>query len=262
MKKLLILLLTCGFGLQAAPTWSDVSNALDKITFGDARRYVWDGALSVYNGVACTASDTANWTLEVAAKTSENGAYVHRSFIIPALQSTYAGTCETLSAGKDMAGLAKDTGYAMGKFIYDHPQVTLVLGAAATIYYLSRSAQGVVEEQYLKLQKVIDNTLAQANQFELTVTNQEAERRILLSACDIYIPVTYNLDLGLYRNEARAIDEYLNQMRILKNYLTRHQDHALIQSQAKAVQDAARLVQYILIKRLNLNAARMVLAKR
>lgn len=310
MKKLLTLLLTCGFGLQAVPTWSNVPSALDTVTLGEARRYAWqsilagynsvantasdvakstiqaiptlpdvlktldmitlgdtrryalDGILVSYNTVTSTASNAANWILETASKAAENSAYVHRSFISPACKNVYAGTCETLSAGKDFAGLAKDTGYGMSKFVYDHPQVTLAIVTAATIYYLSRSAQGVVEEQYLKLQKVIDNTLAQASQFELTATHQEAERRSLLSACDIYIPVAYSLDLGWYRNEARAIDEYLEQIGILKSYLDHHRNHPLIQSQAKAVQDAARLVQYVLIKRLNLNAARMVLAKR
>ena len=270
MKKLLTLLLTVAFGLQATvpgefdnvvtatvtqpvTLWQSICNTADAITLGDARRAVWGGITSA-----------VTWTSETAHATAENVSYINKEYATPAWNNTYAATSETCSAAVDFGGLAKNTLHGAGKFIYDHPQVTLVAEELVTIYILDRSSSGVVEKEYIKLQNFIDNPLAAVTAFDTSVNNIRNERRILLSACDIYIPVNYTCGIGswYYQGEAQAIDNFLKQVETLKTSVNANINHSVIASQAKQVKDAALLVQYMLTKRLNLYAAQGILSKK
>jgi hypothetical protein len=273
MKKLLTLLLAAAFGLQAAESTPATGffgflklkpkaipvvaatpapaptlvEKLDKVTFGDSARA------------------SAQWASDKYTATTENATAVYKGFLVPLWNNTWTVTSQTWTATKDLAVLTKDTGYEVGRFMCNHPQFTLAVGATVALYYYSRAATGVIEAQYLKMQKFIDNTLAEVQQFDIRAENIRAEKNAVLASCDLRFIVNNTLGIGAwyYQDEVRAIDNFFSQVVTLKGYLTANrQDSNLINSQMREVRDAAALVQLVLAKRLNLYAAQRILARK
>jgi hypothetical protein len=254
MKKLLTLLLTTIFVTQTAFCTNNAPSVTE--TIGGALR---SAGTNITNAGA--------WVSDKSTQVAANTSYVYNEFGVPAAKNIYGATSETLSATKDLTILAKDTGYGMGKFVNNHWKFSLVVSAAVAIYILNRSATGVVEAQYLKLQKFIDNTLAEVSQFDVSADNISTQKGIILAACDIYYPTTSPLFLGAgawyYRDEVGAIDNFFKQVSILKRYLAdHHSGHDLIQSQMREIREAASVVQFLLAKRLNLFSAQRILSRR
>lgn len=285
MKKLLMLLLAAGFGLQAAVPgeftraatppvtfWQSTLKAIDVITLGDMRRFA--GA-AIINGVNATgdalarAADFASQTAttigenvaDAAAKTGDaciaagqTAADIYTERLVPFGHGVASASIEVGSAGKDILHAGGYVVWAPCKFIADHPEVSLTLAASVVTYYLISRMSNPVLAECTALEKYISDTRVTVDNFNLdTISNAKAR---ILWLYGIYTPVTVGSVLGswMYQQEIATIDKFFDAIKAQKN----HPGYINEQN----VKNAAQSLKCMLARRLNVNDAQSILARR
>lgn len=228
----------------AKATVTSMSNGLNAVT-------------ATVSGAASAVSHSA-----VAVGQTISGTYTH--VCVPIVQNTWASIKETALAGKDLTGLVINTGTGVTKFVWYHPQITALAAVVVTVSFLNRSTASVIEVQFNELEKFVKAPCAAAEQFDLSLI--PAKKAALLSACNMYYLVNYTYGIGpwYYREELAAIDDFYQQVELLKDYNSRARakNTALIQSQEKVVKAAAEKIQLKLLKMVRFETALKMLNSR